>query len=441
MGIEQEQELIKSRADEYSKISERKQATAPKIRLIMNIVEAFLRKSKRICYGGTAINNILPKADQFYDPEYDIPDYDFFSPDPTTDVETLVDMYADLGYTNVEGKPGIHAGTFKVFVDFIGVADITYIPEELFNALYKEAIVIKGIRYSHPNYLRMAAYLELSRPEGDVSRWEKVFKRIQLLNKNYPLKMNIPRPRTIVDREDMTWNRLVIDYIIDNKLVFFGIMANRFLDEVRKSNQNLAQFFISPKSSFANLLILSDKAEASSLALSKLLKKAGYPNQIIKQPALGEIIPEHYQIVLEGNDIKGIFIYQTLACHSFYKIPLNHNKEARVASIETLLSFYLAFIWTQRDYYIPEQILYVCEGLIELSHQIPKLIKNGLTPYPLDCIGVQLTKEGMMEHTQQRRKELANNEDDPEYPFYYFKYKAPIERRSKSRKRRSIRTI
>ena len=34
----------------------------------------------------------------------------------------------------------------------------------------------------------MAMYQELSRPMGDVSRWEKVLKRLILLNKNYPLK-------------------------------------------------------------------------------------------------------------------------------------------------------------------------------------------------------------------------------------------------------------
>ena len=40
-----------------------------------------------------------------------------------------------------------------------------------------------------PNFLRMAMYLELSRPKGDVGRWEKVLKRLILLNKHYPLKV------------------------------------------------------------------------------------------------------------------------------------------------------------------------------------------------------------------------------------------------------------
>ena len=50
----------------------------------------------------------------------------------------------------------------------------------------KDSIQVAGILYAPPNYLRMGMYLELSRPAGDTSRWEKVLKRLTLLNKNYP---------------------------------------------------------------------------------------------------------------------------------------------------------------------------------------------------------------------------------------------------------------
>jgi len=53
--------------------------------------------------------------------------------------------------------------------------------------LQKDALKIAGITYAPPNFLRMGMYLELSRPDGDVSRWEKVYKRLILLNKHYPL--------------------------------------------------------------------------------------------------------------------------------------------------------------------------------------------------------------------------------------------------------------
>ena len=70
------------------------------------------------------------------------------------------------------------------------MADITYLQKDIFNSLKKEAKKIAGILYCPPNYLRMSMYLELSRPAGDVSRWEKVLKRLSLLNKHHPLKAN-----------------------------------------------------------------------------------------------------------------------------------------------------------------------------------------------------------------------------------------------------------
>ena len=44
----------------------------------IEIVEHFLQKKHRLCYGGQAVNAHLPKKYKFYDPETSIPDYDFF---------------------------------------------------------------------------------------------------------------------------------------------------------------------------------------------------------------------------------------------------------------------------------------------------------------------------------------------------------------------------
>ena len=50
----------------------------PQVKEIITIVEDFLKDNKTCCYGGTAINNILPTEDQFYDKSVELPDYDFF---------------------------------------------------------------------------------------------------------------------------------------------------------------------------------------------------------------------------------------------------------------------------------------------------------------------------------------------------------------------------
>jgi hypothetical protein len=173
------------------------------IKKMIVIVEDFIKVKNLICYGGTAINNILPLEDQFYNKDVEIPDYDFFTPDALSDAKELADLYYKNGYTDVEAKSGQHHGTYKVFVNFIPVADLTQIPKEIYAAIKKESIRVSGILYAPPNFLRMSMYLELSRPAGDISRWEKVLKRLALLNKNYPL--------TSINCNDMDFQRKMED--------------------------------------------------------------------------------------------------------------------------------------------------------------------------------------------------------------------------------------
>ena len=185
-SFSKELEILREAID-YAERKKKNQVRSPIVNKIIDILETFLKSKKLICYGGTAINNILPEEDQFYDKSIEMPDYDFFSPNALNDAKELANIYYKKGFDEVEAKAGVHIGTYKVFVNFIPIADITQMNEDIFNNLKKGSIVKKGIHYSPPDYLRMSAYLELSRPDGDISRWEKVYKRLVLLNKNYPI--------------------------------------------------------------------------------------------------------------------------------------------------------------------------------------------------------------------------------------------------------------
>ena len=185
---EKELEILREAVD----IVEKKKGEAvthdPKVKKIISIVEEFIANKKLVCYGGTAINNILPEDAQFYNKDLELPDYDFYSDNALDHAKELADIYYKAGYEDVEAKSGVHHGTYKVFVNFTGIADITQMEPALFKAISRDAIIKQGIRYAPPDFLRMAMYLELSRPDGDVSRWEKVQKRLTLLNNHYPLK-------------------------------------------------------------------------------------------------------------------------------------------------------------------------------------------------------------------------------------------------------------
>ena len=56
----------------------------------------------------------------------------------------------------------------------------------LFNQLSLNTVVRDKINYSPIHFLRMSMHLELSRPRGDLTRWEKILKRLNILNDAYP---------------------------------------------------------------------------------------------------------------------------------------------------------------------------------------------------------------------------------------------------------------
>ena len=94
--------ILRSAVDSIDKLKGKTLLKNDQVQKIINIVEDFISNNKLVCYGGTAINNILPKADQFYNKDIEIPDYDFFSPDPLNDAIYLADMYHKEGFEEVD---------------------------------------------------------------------------------------------------------------------------------------------------------------------------------------------------------------------------------------------------------------------------------------------------------------------------------------------------
>ena len=412
--------ILRSAVDKAEERQGRKEANSPDIKRIINIVEAFLRKKKAICYGGTAINNILPKQDQFYNKDIEIPDYDFYSFNALNDARELADIYVKEGFVEVEAKSGQHYGTFKVFVNFIPVADITMLPKELFNSIKKEAIKISGILYAPPNLLRMGMYLELSRPAGDVSRWEKVMKRLTLLNKHYPLSANqcshIDFQRKMEDdkKADEIYEN-VQKTLVDQGVVFFGgyaisIYARYMPKHLQRKLQKIPDFDV-----------LSEDPLVTAQIVKERLNDINIKNvKIIKRPSVGEIIAPHYEIRV-GNDTVA-FIYEPLACHS-YNIVKEGGYDVKVATIDTMLSFYLAFLYADRPYYDKDRILCMSKYLFEVQAKNRLAQKGVLRRFSINCMGHQETIEEMRAEKAEKFKELKDKKGKPEYDAWFLRYR------------------
>ena len=170
--------ILRMAVDKAEEKMGRRVVNSDDIREIIKIVEDFIRRKNLICYGGTAINNILPSEDQFYNKDVEIPDYDFFTTNALKDAKELADIYYKEGFEDVEAKSGQHHGTYKVFVNYIPVADIVYGVNKVF-PIYAGSSTSKNI-FDLQYQLRLNDLYDLT--STSVVYYTTVMNHLQLLD-------------------------------------------------------------------------------------------------------------------------------------------------------------------------------------------------------------------------------------------------------------------
>jgi hypothetical protein len=412
------------------------------VQKIIDIVEEFIRHKKLVCYGGTAINNILPEEDRFYNKEAEVPDYDFFSQNALNDAKELADIYYKKGFLDVEAKSGQHHGTYKVFVNYMAVADITHIQKEIYGVIKRDAISVDGILYAPPNFLRMSMYLELSRPAGDISRWEKVLKRLALLNKNYPItdtncnEVEFQREMENRDNQNKIYETTK-NTLINQGVVFFGGFANTLYShympkKLKKRLQNIADFDV-----------LSNSPERTADIIKERLHDNGIKNvKIYKHNAVGEIVPEHYEVKIEKDSV--LFIYKPIGCHS-YNILMMNGKKVKVATIDTMLSLYLAFLYADKAYYnqFTNRILCMSTFLFDVQQKNRLSQKGLLKRFSITCYGHQESIEEMKSEKAKKYKEFKQSNNKKMFEEWFLNYK-PDDKQTKpasNKKKKSKRKV
>ena len=429
--------ILRMQVDDAQQKMAKRVVNAPEIKKMIKIVEDFIKKKKLVCYGGISINALLPNKDKIYNDKVDLPDYDFFSPNALNDAKELSDIYHKHGYQDVEAKSGQHHGTFKVYVNFLGVADITSIPKELFKTIKKNAIDVNGILYTDANFLRMGMYLELSRPSGDTDRWEKVLKRLTLINKYYPLEIsnckNIDFQRDMGNKQnaDVIYETTK-NTLISQEVVFFGGYAiaqySQYMPKVlRKKVMHIPDFDV----------LSHDPKKTAEIIKDELSEKNITDISIVKHDGIGDVIPEHYELKV-GNDTI-VFLYRPVACHS-YNVMMINGQKVRIATIDTMLSFYLAFLYANRPYYDTERILCMSKFLFDVQQKNRLEQKGLLKRFSILCYGHQDTREEMRSEKASKYKELKNKKGTAEYEEWFLNYNPSNKKETKTNTKKTKKT-
>ena len=389
-------ETVEKVASIAQDIIDKEAASDPEIRKIMKHVHSFIQKRRVLCYGGTAINNILPKKEQFYDFTVDVPDYDFFSETPPEHAKELADILTRDGIDNVQVRPGLHLGTYKVFANFTGVADISFLDKPVFLKLWKESIVRDDIHYVPPNFLRMSMYLELSRPRGDVSRWKKVYNRLSKLNAEYPIECKDEDVKVDEVRTDIE------TALKKDSVVLLGF--NAFNIHGKKKQWALP----------IDLLVLKEEIEDVVASLQDMFENS----KVYQYPEYAELLPPHYEI-LDSSGKLIVRAFETNACHSYHKTSTG----IKLASIPTLLNFMFAFLYSDKLFTegtTEQRLICACQILVEMANDSKRRRFKLLTP--IDCIGKQTDLRGMREERAELYEKLKNHRQSKEFLQNFFTY-------------------
>jgi hypothetical protein len=160
---------------------------------VIKLISKFIIKKNLILYGGLVINLLLPMKHRFYK-EYTINDYDCFSKNPIKDAYELAKLIKKSGYKYIKIKRAVHNNTYKISVYGKQFFDITFLEPSIYDILLNYIKNNKNsLKYYKDKYkiipielVKQNLYFELARPIQSGFRWEKLYNRLELINKFYP---------------------------------------------------------------------------------------------------------------------------------------------------------------------------------------------------------------------------------------------------------------
>lgn len=375
----------------YQKKIKRKNYTKPEL---FNIINDYISRNQLICYGGMAINNIIPeKSERFYD-EIDIPDYDCFSKNAIRDAKSLSQIIRTK-YENVEVKSAMFKGTYKIFVNFIPIVDFTQVENNLFDSIKQSSLKINDILYASPNYLRMNIHLELSRPLGDVSRWAKIYQRLDLLNKYHPFiytKSILKKPVKYVDYNKVTE--------LCKKWVILGEYAMKYFSLPAKYKSN------------SNIFVLAESLEEIIQSLDQYnfnYTYESYSNKFINKFY-------EFKFISEDSIESLLYVFITNSCQSYNEIKEN-GLIVKVANIDTILMIYYALTFIKPPNLNINNLFVYCYLLQNIKNK-NKINKR----FSLPCLGHQSSFEDLRRERDNAYKIYKKTRSKKIYNDYFFRY-------------------
>jgi hypothetical protein len=293
----------------------------------------------------------------------------------------------------------------------------------------------------------MAAYLELSRPLGQSDRWEKVMRRLMLLNKAHPIK---PRKSASASasagkdsdtkkheylKEDTIESLIQLQQRYPDLFAFIGdfgvqvlrktlfkrttagaggiVMPTIHADEFITIVSSDPEMFITK---FIKIMVNQLSAELEDIDISRFTVETvdssaeflGKYSKIFYNPSGTGEGSRKKQILL------AVVLETTRSCQSILRLKIKGQPSITIASIESMLYLFLALLFIPKEIeshpFSKSEILRHADFLIRAHYRVMIQQKKPLIPLPQECIGDQLTIQKMRTEKNQDIQKIIRTE-------------------------------
>lgn len=359
----------------------------------------FIIEKKRILYGGTALNEMLPPGDKFY-PDTQLPDYDVYTPSPRQDAIDLAVYLKMKGHKYIEVKNSVwHKTTFKVFAEFQPMADFTYIRPSFYRFLLGQAGTNpienqsdKRLILAPPMLLILSFYQELSRPRGSLYRLVKIVPRLKSFLKHFaPVAGDVRFDPDISSAYDMSYLKPLRKYVKDKQVPDIGGFAIGL--HTGENRWNRLQCCVCPGLPFFDLL--SPDMDATIRELRECLPP--FRVKKVRVQDLREILPARYNLlyglpggrekvfarIIDGSE--GCYAVETIAGYT-------------VGTLNTILFHLYGIMVSQLFFKNTISKTPISSFTLSVIHKLEKMNARKTTRerFTLKCTGVEKTMEDIL---------------------------------------------
>jgi len=366
------------RGKAYESMVARRDVNYSEVERALPIVEDFILKHGLCLYGGQALDFAFQLKGSFvYDPQDDvIPDLDFYSPDPIHHSYELADILHKKGFEKVNAINALHVTTMRVRIGSDVVADISYVPPNIFKVLpmLKFTKGKKTFNIINPLFQRIDLHESLTEPFRDppheviFHRFKKDIKRFKMLEEMYPvppigkfkkpdnIKMVLPNLSNVlfVGYVSYAIHYLQLQELIDSKKSF-----DKFRDKFMEIEplkiwvENQAIHLEIPRTE--PIAIYTDDYEHAVYVLTlsnKDLKPKYYNTYLDRSRPRMVKLANLYEIFDNRRSIK-TYVPVTLKPPTGVKNPKGKSVEIKGASLHlTAMYFLQRYFEQQHDFYL-----------------------------------------------------------------------------------------